>query len=44
MPSRPGFHHGGKSNWVGVVSGLLVGFVLLTIGKTGHWPAPKRRH
>jgi hypothetical protein len=38
------FQPGGEGNWVGVVSCLFVGFVMLTIGKTGTWPATKHRH
>jgi len=32
-----------EGNWVGVVICMFVGFVMLTIGKTGNWPAPKHR-
>lgn len=37
------FQPGAEGNWVGVVACLLVGFVMLTIGKTGHWPAQQHR-
>jgi len=38
------FQPGSEGNGVGVVICMLVGFVMLTIGKTGHWPAPQHRH
>jgi len=38
------FNPGGEGNWVGIVAGLVVGFVLLSIGNTGYWPPAKHKH